>query len=912
MATTRNFMREIGKARREGDFLRAGDLYVLQGDEQDAVEMYLKGKHYEHAAKLLDKLDNYSLAAKYYALSGNLDRAARMLARDGDFLRAAGLFERCGDASKAAEMYYKAGNPDKAAEQAEKAGFLGRAAILYEKAEEYSKAAALQVQMLERAEQRHREFPYEGHFNAVQRHGMAAGRLLSRIGDHENAARCFEKAESGMQAAAAWGAAGQHNKAANLYISAHEYHKAADMLEKAGKFEHASEMAEKCERLEYAADLALKAGLKARAAKFYSKADKPTKAADLYFTLLIEAIDELASTDSRALVQRKVHEFAAECGILSLRLRNYPKAAWCFEQANNLRKAAECYSLGKLPEKAAEMLFKIKEYEKAYGFLKNVEEIQNKELFAEVCFYTNRFEEAGTLFSAINQPSKAAAAYEKGRQRYKAALLYEDLGELAKAAELYVLLEEKRKAADLFARAGEPLRSSTLYEELDLLDLAIEQSQKTDQTMRTAQLLIKKGDQKQAILLLQSIPADSADYLGACLRLGQLFGSLGIYQLSMQKLQEGLASQPIAKDNLEAYYNLAEACEHNGDSARSQKIYQEILAIQFDFKDVLSRIKQPEPQQKPFPGVAATPAPMPSVSAPRPAEHRTRVMTDLPPERKIREYELLEVLGKGGMATVYRAQHTFLKTERAIKVIRGKGAGDEFAERFIREARILSGLRHPNLIQMFEFGSLDDGVFFMALELVDGESVRDRVRRNGKLPIRKALQITQQAALGLHAAHEKGIIHRDISPDNLLLVEDTSGRESVKIIDFGVAKVLLSETWDYTSTGTFMGKPEYASPEQCGFLKEGESIDHRSDIYSLAITLQFILTGSLPFTSTSPQGYLMKHITQKPKSVLDGFPGCPQQIDDLITKAISARREKRHDSMQEFADDLQKILDFGF
>ncbi len=280
---------------------------------------------------------------------------------------------------------------------------------------------------------------------------------------------------------------------------------------------------------------------------------------------------------------------------------------------------------------------------------------------------------------------------------------------------------------------------------------------------------------------------------------------------------------------------------------------------------------------------------------------------------KIREYEILDIIGKGGMGAVYRARHVYLDEERAIKVINSaqlaSGKSTHFIDRFIREARILTKLRHPNLVELYEFGRLDESMFFMVMELIRGESVLQRIKKLGKIPVQESLKIIREAARGLQLAHQKGIIHRDISPDNLLLVKSDSEEEITKVIDFGIAKPTIEETHRYTMENMFLGKPEYSSPEQCGFHEEGEEIDHRSDIYSLIITLYYMLAGKLPFFSVTPQGWLMKHASEIPKPISSHFsPGAlPDGVDALIAKALSKRRGDRQASMGELIQELDKI-----
>ncbi|PWT88905.1 MAG: hypothetical protein C5B54_09840 [Acidobacteria bacterium] len=274
--------------------------------------------------------------------------------------------------------------------------------------------------------------------------------------------------------------------------------------------------------------------------------------------------------------------------------------------------------------------------------------------------------------------------------------------------------------------------------------------------------------------------------------------------------------------------------------------------------------------------------------------------------KKIREYEILEVIGQGGMGAVYRARHIYLEQERALKVIRSdRSANKEFVERFIREAKLLTRLRHPNLVVMHEFGSFEENSFFMVLELLQGETVLERIQRLKKIPYSDALRIVREAALGLQAAHAKGIVHRDISPDNLVVVKDESGDEVTKVIDFGIAKPL-----DSTNTLTsdlFVGKLEYSSPEQCGMLDSDEHLDGRSDMYSLGITFYHMLTGELPFRAQTAQALMVKHATENPKPPSTKTVELPPTLDTVVLRMLAKKRSDRYLTMEHFIRDLDQI-----
>jgi serine/threonine-protein kinase len=277
--------------------------------------------------------------------------------------------------------------------------------------------------------------------------------------------------------------------------------------------------------------------------------------------------------------------------------------------------------------------------------------------------------------------------------------------------------------------------------------------------------------------------------------------------------------------------------------------------------------------------------------------------------QRLREYEVLELVGRGGMGAVYRARHVLLQEERAIKVVSRKPADDrEFTERFIREARVLARLKDEHLVRLYEFWE-DHGQLFMALEFLRGESVAQRLKARGRLGIGETVAIARDAARGLQAAHEQNVVHRDISPDNLQLVRGADGGEIVKVMDFGIAKALEEASAELTAN-MFLGKLEYASPEQCGYgLEKGEHIDRRSDVYSLGVTVFKMATGSLPFSAATAQGYLFKHAAEAPPppSAMAPDAGIPLELDRLVLKALAKRRGERQQTMAELIQELEKI-----
>jgi serine/threonine-protein kinase len=278
--------------------------------------------------------------------------------------------------------------------------------------------------------------------------------------------------------------------------------------------------------------------------------------------------------------------------------------------------------------------------------------------------------------------------------------------------------------------------------------------------------------------------------------------------------------------------------------------------------------------------------------------------------KRLREYAILQCVGKGGMARVYKARHVLLDELRAIKLLNPEGPDSikEFKARFQREAQILVRLKHPHVVTVHEFGILGKDILFMVMEYLEGVSLRSRLRQKGWLPEPQCIEIAKQTALGLAAVHQQGIVHRDVSPDNIVLVPDDDS-ESVKIIDFGIAKnVIAIEATKLTDTLKFVGKAEYCSPEQIQGPMSGD-IDGRSDIYSLGITLYEMLTGSRPFRAKTPQGYIAKHLKSAPISFEEINPEAriSSALADLVMRMLEKKRTERPADMKELFQELSAI-----
>lgn len=269
--------------------------------------------------------------------------------------------------------------------------------------------------------------------------------------------------------------------------------------------------------------------------------------------------------------------------------------------------------------------------------------------------------------------------------------------------------------------------------------------------------------------------------------------------------------------------------------------------------------------------------------------------------RKIGQYEILEPLGKGGMASVYRAYQTSLDREVAIKVMAERYTSDPaFVERFRREARSIARLRHPNILTVFDAGD-DNGLLYIVMELIDGPTLKE-VMNNKPIALDKAENINTQIASALDYAHDAGIIHRDVKPSNVLM--DKSGRAVLS--DFGIIKMIgeQNNNLQLTNTGTGVGTPDYMSPEQA----MGEGLDVRSDEYSLGIMFYEMMTGRPPFQGDTPIAIVMGHVSKPLPMPTKYNPDVPPSIEQVLLKALAKKPEDRYDTCGDFANSVKEAI----
>jgi serine/threonine-protein kinase len=269
-----------------------------------------------------------------------------------------------------------------------------------------------------------------------------------------------------------------------------------------------------------------------------------------------------------------------------------------------------------------------------------------------------------------------------------------------------------------------------------------------------------------------------------------------------------------------------------------------------------------------------------------------------------RRYRLDEVIGRGGVGSVFRATHTLIGKALAIKLLRAAHVRDPAVlQRFLREALLASSVKHPNVVDISDYGQLPEGGAFYVMEYLRGRTLAERIDEDGPLPVPEAIEVARQICHGLQAAHGQGIVHRGLKPENVFCCKGTADDPRIKLLDFGIAR---AESQRITMAGEVLGTPEYMAPEQA----LGHDVDARADLYAVGIILFEMLTGLVPFRSDDIGLTIQSHITAPPARVTDIAPqlAAMQSVAGLVDRLLAKDPDQRPDSAEQAAEDLADAL----
>jgi eukaryotic-like serine/threonine-protein kinase len=731
----------------------------------------------------------------------------------------------------------------KRAKQAARAGDYSQAGDFYSLAGDWKKATQMYLK--------------GGHFEQ-------AGKLAEEMSDLPSASLYYLKA-------------GNLKAAGEVELRLENREKAAWMFSRSGQHQRAAELFEGLEQYEAAAEQCDKGGFKEKSALLNVKAGRHLVAAR-QFEALISSIGRDATGGFRSESDRaalgRYHRYSGE---LYLKAEEPVKAAAHFEAAQLLEQAAEAWRQAGEPEKAADILLKLQKPEQAYAVLRE----SGKEI--------------GSLSPAVQaeilvrqgKHREAAEVLERSGSLFRAAECWREAGELTRAAELFEKEGETDQAAHLYVRAGRFAEAGRLFETARDFRNAAEMFRKGGEIEQAARVLLKAGDPVAAARLhyeskdfdncikaLQKVPAEHRDYRKACFLLGRIFAEQGLHTLAADKFTAAIDGEEVGDETVLSYYSLALAHEANLRPREALRIYQKVLSFDYGYKDVLERMRAIESQPLQTLGTRGggrTAAPESGWSEP----------DRYKPERPI---------GRGKLGEVFRGVDTSLNRPVAIRRIHEGPEEAGKADRFLKEAAATARLSHPRIVTTYDTGADSQGKFIVTA-LAEGRPLRALLDEKVRFEVNRVVAIGRQILEALDHAHERGILHRNLRPENIFVTED----DRVTVSDFALNPRLSDLTPEELNDGPQI---RYTPPE--ALLKE--PADERSDLYTFGLILYEMALGRPPFGGKDV-GHQQVHAAMPEPGPGDRL--LPDFLKAVIRRCLEKDKANRYANARAVLDDLK-------
>jgi tetratricopeptide (TPR) repeat protein len=654
---------------------------------------------------------------------------------------------------------------------------------------------------------------------------------------------------------------GEHKRAAEAYLEAGNKSVAAEMFEKAGDFRRAG-------------DCYAQTDFARHAAKAYVKCGEWKKAAECLDQVIVEESSGAAASDPAR--QAETRKLVRMAGDLYGRAGLHAKAQAIYERGGLWTAAAELALQHGRKEQAAALFQKGGEAPRAAQVLADLgQTVEASRLLAEHHRDKGNDAEAARHFEEAGEHLAAGDLYRLLEQYEKAGECFEKLGEFAQAAEMFTSAGDRQRAAQNFERAGRFAEAAESLAQAGETGREAELLARAGQNLRAGEIHLAQGREEDAITVLQEITPEHADFAKASALLGEIFRKHGKLSLAIKKLTHAIGSASVSRDNVQAFHSLATVYEANQELQEAADLYEKILAFDYHHGDVGERLE----------GVRAK-------LAKQAEEQKAAAQSgaQLGASQKEGRYKIVGKLGRGGMGVVYKAQDTVLDRMVAFKVLpETLKENPQALKNFLREAKSAAQLNHPNIVTVYDAGE-QDGAYYIAMEYVDGHTLKEIIKHRGRISPGGIVHVLTQMCEALAYAHESKIVHRDVKTANAMWTKD----KKAKIMDFGLAKA-VEEMRNHTTVVS--GTPYYMSPEQT----LGKNVDHRTDIYSLGVSIFEMATGTLPFR----EGNLpYHHVHTPPPDPRELQPDLPPLLCAIIARCLEKDPANRYASTREILAEL--------
>ncbi|MBW2424309.1 MAG: protein kinase [Deltaproteobacteria bacterium] len=674
--------------------------------------------------------------------------------------------------------------------------------------------------------------------------------------NYESAGSIFGQAEDWSRAADCYLKAGHKSVAAEMFEKAGDHRQAAHCYRETDFLRHAAANYVKCHDWKLAADC-LESVIVEEGGRSLTD---PKKAAEM--SKLVRQAGKLfmkAGEPIRALEILVRGECRLEAAEVAASLGDHEAAAQHFRAAGEVERAAD--SLRELGE----------EIEAARLLGHHLRDGGDNERAARLLEEAGDFMEAGDLYRSLERFEEAGVCYERHHGYGAAAEMFQLAGDRARAGEAFERAGRFTESAECFALAGLPQREAELLE-------------KAGDFLRSGETYHREGLDEEAISVLQKVPQEDEDFARAAAILGDIFAVRGQIALAITKLQQALGDMELGRDSVDGFYKLASLYLEEGKAREAAEIFEKVMAFDYHYRDVEARLAE----AREFLG---DPEPVNTVEAVEGAGARFARDPDAG------RYQIVGELGRGGMGIVYKVQDTVLDRLVAFKVLpQAVSENPQAVANFMREAQAAAKLNHPNIVTVYDTGE-QQGRYYIAMEYVEGTTLKEILRRRGPISPAGILHVLVQVAEALAYAHDKKVVHRDIKPANVMWARD----KKAKLMDFGLAKV-VAEARDHTTV--VAGTPYYMSPEQT----LGKNIDHRTDIYSLGVTLFELATGTVPFKEGNIPYH---HVHTAPPDVRTLSDDLPALLAEIIARCLEKDPADRFQSAKEILDAVRRSVAAG-
>ncbi len=679
-----------------------------------------------------------------------------------------------------------------------------------------------------------------------------------------------------QEAAELYAQAGRYDAAGTIFASQDEPSRAAECYIAAGRKSVAAEMLEKAGKHRRAGDCYREAGFSRHAAQAYLRAQEWEPAAEALEETILDEGRSSAVLDTKK--QRELRRMVVQ-------------AAKLYEQAGRLERAEEVLEKGGCPALAAEIALRRERFAKASElFLAAQEPLKAAEALRRLGEEQAAARILGEYHRNRGEDEEAAQYLEQAADFLAAGDLYRKLESYARAGSCYERYGDPLQAAEMFRAGGDPVRAAECFVSGNRFEEAAGCYAEAGDGDRQAEALARAGNlleagqiyhgleqEDEAIKVLQRVDPASPQFPAASALLGQIFRTRGMLSLAVKKLNQAVAGDEMDRENLRVFYTLATVHEANGALQEAVDVYEKILSHDYHFEDVEQRLAAARKKLNQVTSAA-----------------RGGAAGALPMAARSGRYEILGEIGRGGMGIVYKAKDTVLDRLVAYKVLPDALKENPQALRnFLREAKSAAQLNHPNIVTVYDAGE-QDGSYYIAMEFVDGTTIKQVIRKRGAIAPRGVLHVLVQMCEALAYAHEKRIVHRDIKTANTMWTRE----RKAKIMDFGLAKV-VEEVRNHTTL--ISGTPYYMSPEQT----LGKNVDHRTDVYSLGVTLFELATGALPFREGNIPYHHVHTPAPDPREV---NAGVPPLIAGIIARCLRKNPAERYQSTREILAEVQAGL----